>query len=87
MAYAMSGEQKHVEYCYECKNPFVLNDDHAKTYTDTGLCEKCYHNAMIELVHPELDKMRELRKLLNDVSRDIDESIEIINKYISNTRR
>jgi len=42
---------------------------------------------MTELVHPELDKMRELRKLLNNVSRDIDESIEIINKYISNTRR
>jgi hypothetical protein len=35
--------------CFQCKDPFVLGDNHVEIWNDSGLCPKCFGTAMESL--------------------------------------
>jgi hypothetical protein len=39
---------KEKEFCFECKESFRMTKDHEKVWSITGLCPKCYAEAMAE---------------------------------------
>lgn len=43
-----SPQKKWIVGCYECHNLFEVNSSNEKDYSDSGLCPKCFSNAMRE---------------------------------------